>query len=411
MRNGSLSRYTRPAGDVNGPRKCGKCERGLKARDYNLAESAALDPTGDLTNAQFPMLNSRPKWISHWQIFHCGRFSVRMRIEHWELNISQILPSPHSAKLFLREPLDWASAGPPTTFSPCLRDDIDQRRFAAFNGGDRAPERRPKILWIRDGSVGIHAQSLCQLREVNVGIGKRRSHGPTIDAAVALVAHALYVHDLLVIGPVVEHDAQERNAVVCRGPQDPRGIHQVSVSLDAHREAAVLLIGERRANGRRRAITNAAATRVAEPLIRFVEVPEPARPHASLAVVVRHERPIFIPDLRPYFGRDACRTQRAGVPRVCGCLPHTFARSLAGLGEFCAALLEHTLAITCAGTPNGFDQRRQCGLPIRGNRQIDVGHPSKILVVRPDVEIAGRDRSQFRAWFGGLSCGAMQLIA
>ena len=37
-------------------------------------------------------------------MFHCGRFSFRMRIEHWELNISQILPSPHSAKLFLRKP-------------------------------------------------------------------------------------------------------------------------------------------------------------------------------------------------------------------------------------------------------------------------------------------------------------------
>ena len=29
----------------------------------------------------------------------------RMRIEHWELNIGQILPSPLSAKLFLRGPL------------------------------------------------------------------------------------------------------------------------------------------------------------------------------------------------------------------------------------------------------------------------------------------------------------------
>jgi len=29
---------------------------------------------------------------------------VRMRIENWELNIGQILPSLHSAKLFLREP-------------------------------------------------------------------------------------------------------------------------------------------------------------------------------------------------------------------------------------------------------------------------------------------------------------------
>jgi hypothetical protein len=30
-------------------------------------------------------------------------FSFRMRIENWELNIDQILPSPRSAKLFLRE--------------------------------------------------------------------------------------------------------------------------------------------------------------------------------------------------------------------------------------------------------------------------------------------------------------------
>jgi hypothetical protein len=32
-----------------------------------------------------------------------------MRIENWELSIGQILPSPHSAKLFLREPLPLIS--------------------------------------------------------------------------------------------------------------------------------------------------------------------------------------------------------------------------------------------------------------------------------------------------------------
>jgi len=55
------------------------------SRENNLAESAALNPTGDLTNAQFPMLNSHPKWMSD---------CLRMRIEHWELNIGQVLPSP-----------------------------------------------------------------------------------------------------------------------------------------------------------------------------------------------------------------------------------------------------------------------------------------------------------------------------
>jgi len=39
------------------------------ARKNNLAESAALNPTGDLTNAQFPMLNSHPKWMSDCQMF------------------------------------------------------------------------------------------------------------------------------------------------------------------------------------------------------------------------------------------------------------------------------------------------------------------------------------------------------
>ncbi len=64
-----------------------------------------MNRTRDLTNAQFPMLNSLPKWMSDCHGSHtCGRFSFRMRIEHWELNIGQI-PSPHSAKLFLREPL------------------------------------------------------------------------------------------------------------------------------------------------------------------------------------------------------------------------------------------------------------------------------------------------------------------
>src|SRR5437867_13422873 len=95
-----------------------------------------MNPIGNLTNAQFPMLNSHPKWMSDCKMFHrcktrsycrtnskndslksqqgslvlqagshtCGGFSFRMRIENWELNIGQILTSLHSAKLFLCEP-------------------------------------------------------------------------------------------------------------------------------------------------------------------------------------------------------------------------------------------------------------------------------------------------------------------
>ena len=58
------------------------------------SESAALNPTGDLTNAQFPMLNSHLKWdvgLPNVLPHTCGRFPFRMRIENWELNIGQIL--------------------------------------------------------------------------------------------------------------------------------------------------------------------------------------------------------------------------------------------------------------------------------------------------------------------------------
>src|SRR5436189_6334146 len=88
------------------------------ARKNNLAESAALNPTGNLTNAQFPMLNSHPKWMSDCKMFHrcktrsycrtnskndslksqpgslilhacshtCRGCSFRLRMEHWYLN-------------------------------------------------------------------------------------------------------------------------------------------------------------------------------------------------------------------------------------------------------------------------------------------------------------------------------------
>src|SRR3989442_13272051 len=75
-------------------------------------------PDRDLTNVQFPMHNSQPKWTFSQKTRNSAEWlrlrseplglvrppSVRIRIEHWELNIGQI-PIGHSAKLFLRIPL------------------------------------------------------------------------------------------------------------------------------------------------------------------------------------------------------------------------------------------------------------------------------------------------------------------
>ena len=43
-----------------------------------------------------------------------------------------------------------------------------------------------------------------------------------IDAALVPVGHPLQVHDFLMIGAVVVHDVQQRNAVMRGGPQDAR---------------------------------------------------------------------------------------------------------------------------------------------------------------------------------------------
>ena len=74
------------------------------------SESAALNPTGDLTNVQFPMLNSHLKWdvgLPNVLPHTCGRFPFRMRIENWELSIGQIpgpihdvLPTPCAFSLY-----------------------------------------------------------------------------------------------------------------------------------------------------------------------------------------------------------------------------------------------------------------------------------------------------------------------
>ena len=60
------------------------------------------------------------------------------------------------------------------------------------------------------------------------------------------VGHALKVHDLLVIRTVVVHDAEERNTMMCRGPNGAGRIHEIAVILDAHAKASVLSVRKRR---------------------------------------------------------------------------------------------------------------------------------------------------------------------
>ena len=96
-----------------------------------------------------------------------------------------------------------------------------------------------------------------------------------IHAAIVLVRHALHLHHFLMIGAVVVHDAQQRNAVMRGGPQDSRRIHQVAVALDVDREPAMLAIGQRRAHRGRRAVADAVPALPADVVIVLVEIPQP----------------------------------------------------------------------------------------------------------------------------------------
>ena len=72
----------------------------------------------------------------------------------------------------------------------------------------------------------MQAHALRHFREGDIGIRQRRSSGPPIDPR----SHALHVHDLLVIAAIVEHNAQEWNAMVRGSPQHTRRIFHIRLN-------------------------------------------------------------------------------------------------------------------------------------------------------------------------------------
>ena len=109
------------------------------------------------------------------------------------------------------------------------------------------------------GPSRVHSHALRDLGEIDVGIGHRGADHRAIDAAARAVRHALHLHQLLVIGAIIVHHREKRNVVMRRSPQHARRVHQVAIVLNIHREAAVFLVGQRRAHCRRRAVADAAS--------------------------------------------------------------------------------------------------------------------------------------------------------
>ncbi len=89
----------------------------------------------------------------------------------------------------------------------------------------------------------MDAQTARNRSEVDVGIRDAAGDPHAIDPALAPVGDHLHLHHFHVIGAVVMHDVEQRDALVRGGPKDARPEHEVTVTDDAHTEAAILLVG------------------------------------------------------------------------------------------------------------------------------------------------------------------------
>src|SRR6266700_3736199 len=99
-----------------------------------------------------------------------------------------------------------------------LRDYVEQRRLTALDDRDGPPQRWSQIPRIIDGALGVHPHALRQLGEIHIRVRKRSPDSGAVDSALVPVGHALHVHELFVIGAVIVHDAQQRNAMMRRRP-------------------------------------------------------------------------------------------------------------------------------------------------------------------------------------------------
>src|SRR2546425_3057588 len=113
-----------------------------------------------------------------------------------------------------------------------LSDDVDQHGFAHLDCIYPPFDRDRQILRIGDRTDADMAQGFCKLRIIDVRIPDRCADVRILDAALAPIGHALKMHDLLMVGPVVPHDGEHWNLVMRRRPERARSIHGVAVVLD-----------------------------------------------------------------------------------------------------------------------------------------------------------------------------------
>src|ERR1700682_4295421 len=153
-----------------------------------------------------------------------------------------------------------------------LRHDIEQRRLAFFDPLDAALERRGQVLGIGDRSLAIQAVGFRHLGVVDIGLPQLGPDMAAVLSAIARAGAALQDYHLGMIAAVVVHDGEQWNLVMGGSPQNGGSVIEIAIALDVDRQAAVLLVGQRRAHGGRSIVADAAGTLTADVLVRAVEI-------------------------------------------------------------------------------------------------------------------------------------------
>jgi hypothetical protein len=93
-------------------------------------------------------------------------------------------------------------------------DGVDQGWLSGFDHIERALDRGTDIFGIGDRTDAEHAVGPGHVGVVDVRIGNGGANVSVRCRAIGTRRHCHYVHELLMIGPVVVHDCQERDAVM-----------------------------------------------------------------------------------------------------------------------------------------------------------------------------------------------------
>src|SRR2546430_14318069 len=117
-------------------------------------------------------------------------------------------------------------------------DRVDERRaFLCTNHLDRALESRTYLRGIGDRTLGVPAERTREHREVGRRVVDLLTDARVLLRRAAMLRDPELMLPVVVVGAVVVHDDQQRDAVVRGGPERARVVQEITVGLNVDDEA------------------------------------------------------------------------------------------------------------------------------------------------------------------------------